>query len=342
MISSSPPASVPPDQAKLVAALRQAGLVGAAAPVLTPLSGGVSSDIVDVDDGARRFVVKSALPKLRVRDDWFADVSRNRVEQAYLRRVGALLPLAVPRVLFADADAGWFAMEYFGAEFANWKVRLLEGSAEIEHARRAGETLGVIHRATWGNGDVAREFATWRNFHQLRVEPFLETTAQRVPDLAPQLLAEAARLKRTTLALVHGDFSPKNMLVRPGRLVLLDAEVAWFGDPAFDPAFLLTHLHLKALLNSTASGAMAELTREFWQAYVTGLGAVHANTGLEARTTRLMLCLLLARVHGKSPVEYLSESRREFVVAFVRTHLPRPPAQLEAITAAWLKEISHQ
>jgi tRNA A-37 threonylcarbamoyl transferase component Bud32 len=329
------------DTSEWVQSLRRAGLVQSSAPRLEALTGGVSSEIVLVEDGDRRFVVKRALAKLRVRDDWFADTGRSRVEQSYLRVVGALLPSCVPRVLFADPDAGWFAMEYLGDGFLNWKGQLLGGCADPSAARRAGEALGVIHRETWGDAALAGEFATGANFHQLRIEPYLETAARRAPDLAGFLLDEAARLQGTALALVHGDFSPKNILVTPERLVLLDAEVGWFGDPVFDVAFLLNHLLLKALLHANAPETMIESARIFWAAYVKTLGA-KADAALEARTVRLLLCLMLARIHGKSPVEYLPEPlKQRCAVEFVRAHLPHPPATLADLMAAWRRELSH-
>ena len=143
-----------------VRTLRRAGLAQSPAPRLEALTGGVSSEIILVEDGGRRFVVKRALAKLRVRDDWFADTGRSGVEQAYLRVVGALLPSCVPRVLFADPEAGWFAMEYLGDGFVNWKSQMLAGRADSSAAQRAGEALGVVHRETWGNPDMAAEFAT--------------------------------------------------------------------------------------------------------------------------------------------------------------------------------------
>lgn len=320
---------------ELVDALKAAGLVTTPAPSIRPLPGGVSSDIVLVEDGNRRFVVKRALAKLRVRDDWFADTSRNATEFRYFRRVGTIIPEAVPRILGGDPDAGWFAMDYLAGDFTDLKSRLMRGIAEPEHARRAGGVLGTIHGATWGDAAIAAEFDTWKNFHQLRVEPYLETSARRVPDLATFIFAEAASLERTRLALVHGDYSPKNLLVAPGRLVVLDAEVAWFGDPAFDTAFFLTHLHLKALRNAAAPSAFLALVPEFWNAYTAALGSRN-NPDLEARTVRLTLCIILARVHGKSPVEYLTDpARQQFITTFVRTHLPNPPAAVRELTSTF-------
>jgi aminoglycoside phosphotransferase (APT) family kinase protein len=305
----------------ILAHLIQSGLAAHDAR-LTPLPGGVSSDISLVASSQGTLVVKAALPKLRVKDDWFADLSRNRVEQDFFNYAAPMIPTHVPRILGRGDD--WFAMEYLG-EMPNWKTKFLAGEIDLETARLAGDVLGRLHAGSWLEDAAQERFATLPNFHALRIEPYLLTTASRVPEAADILRAEAARLAQTKLALVHGDYSPKNLLVAPQRLIVLDAECAWFGHPAFDTAFMLTHLHLKALLNRDA----IHLVPAFWSAYTKACGH-----DLEERTVRLLLCLLLARVHGKSPVEYLNESQQARVTRFVLTHLPDPPS-LTALTASW-------
>jgi aminoglycoside phosphotransferase (APT) family kinase protein len=307
----------------LLPRLQAAGLIDGNDICVTPLTGGVSSDIVLVESPKRRFVVKAALEKLRVKDDWFVDVSRNRVEQSFFEYVSPIMPASVPRIL--GGGDGWFAMEYLGDELQNWKSALLAGQVETATATLAGAVLGRLHATSWDDPVARAQFDTLPNFHALRIEPYLLTTAARVPEAAGVLRAEAQRLAETKLALVHGDFSPKNLLVGPQCLIVLDAECAWFGDPAFDAAFLLTHLHLKALLNPQA----LPLVSAFWSAYTTACGH-----DVEQRTVKLLLCLLLARVHGKSPAEYLSESQRDWVTRFVLSHLSQPPS-LAAFTNAW-------
>jgi aminoglycoside phosphotransferase (APT) family kinase protein len=210
------------------------------------LTGGVSSEIYRVDDGVETFVVKRALAKLRVSEDWSADVGRNRFEQSYLSYVGQFLPAAVPRVRQARPDHGYFTMEYLGPEFSNWKQLLMSGHCQVRHAILAAEVLGSIHAKSAGDEDAARLFDTGLNFRQLRTEPYFLTAARRHPELRQLIETEVERLESTHQCLVHGDFSPKNMLIHQDRLVLLDCEVAWYGDPAFDVAFLLNHLLLKS------------------------------------------------------------------------------------------------
>lgn len=265
---------------ELLSHLRASGLVTSASPRLEPLSGGVSSDIVLVCDGPRRFVVKRAFAKLRVVDDWYADTSRNGVEKSYFDYAVRIVPGAVPRVLAGDAKAGWFAMEFFGDGFSNWRQLLLAGEADPAIARRAGEVLGKLHRASWGDAAARDRFGTLPNFHALRIEPYLLTTATRVAEVRAILEAEAQRLTVTSLALVHGDYSPKNLLVGLSRVIVLDAEVAWYGDPAFDTAFLLNHLHLKALMHRGQPGPLLALVPTFWSAYTAALGE-RASSDLE-------------------------------------------------------------
>lgn len=313
--------------------LRRDGWVCSPRARLTPLSGGVSSEIYLVEDDADRFVVKRALPKLKVRDDWFADVSRNASERAYLECVGRLLPGVVPRVRFANSEAGYFGMEYLGDGFANWKQLLLQGVCEVRHARRAGQVLGEIHRRTAADAKLRRCFDTTANFHQLRTAPYLLTTAERQPALREFFVAEARRLETTRECLVHGDFSPKNILLSAQRLVVLDCEVAWYGDPAFDAAFLLNHLFLKRLHHAPCGGGLRALINEFWRGYLAARPA--PGDGWERRVVNLLLLLLLARVDGKSPVEYLDPSQAQFVRDFVRERLPAGERDLCALADAW-------
>jgi len=313
------------------------GLISAPNPAVQVLSGGVSSDIWTVDDGRQKMVVKKALAKLRVADDWFADVSRNRHEQEFIEYVSRFLPDSVPRILHADAEHGFFVMEWLGPEFANWKTMLLEGRASPEHARQAARILAAIHRHSWDDPEARTRFATTPQFYQLRIEPYLITAGERNPNLTALFREEAERLAATSQCLVHGDFSPKNILIGPHRMVLLDCEVAWFGDPAFDVAFLLNHLFLKALhLNATA---YVDLAVTAWQAYLSAMPSeTHPN--IESHVARLLPMLMLARVDGKSPVEYLtSETNRAAIRSFVAQRLRQGQDNLLGLTAAWQKAI---
>jgi aminoglycoside phosphotransferase (APT) family kinase protein len=322
--------------------LRADGVVGSSSVRLTPLAGGVSSEIYRVDDGRESFVVKRALPKLNVAAEWFADPRRNLHEQDYLRYVGAVLPGSVPRLRFASREHCYFAMELIGGDFANWKADLLAGAIDRSPAAAAGRTLGKIHRHSAGDPEAATLFATTDNFRQLRLEPYLLATAELHPHLSRALRAEAERLANCRSALVHGDYSPKNLFVSGDWLVVIDCEVAWYGDPAFDLAFLLNHLCLKALYHAPAHWAeLRAAVRAAWAAYQDAWFNFPVTAEIAARASRLLPMLLLARVDGKSPVEYLGEMQRRRVRLFAEQHILAPPMELAEMLDHWFAWIAH-
>ncbi|MDX6767112.1 MAG: phosphotransferase [Candidatus Methylacidiphilales bacterium] len=302
-------------EAVLPAMLRAAGLPDAGFTV-EPLTGGVSSDIVRITlaDG-RLACAKRALKKLKVASDWQAPLERNHYEVAWLRRAAAIVPGAAPNVLAEDRSRGIALLDYLPADdYVLWKSELLAGRADPNVPVRVATALGRIHVATLRDPAVTAEFPTDHLIDALRLDPYLRFTAGRHPDVADKILAVLRTTATTKLALVHGDVSPKNILVgkRDGHPVLLDAECAWFGDPAFDGAFCLNHLLLKAVHVPVIGMALLGQAQVFADAWL-GLFPADLRADLERRTAALLPCLLLARVDGKSPVEYLSEPNRQRV-----------------------------
>jgi aminoglycoside phosphotransferase (APT) family kinase protein len=210
------------------------------------LPGGVSSEIFRIDLPSGPVCLKRALPKLKVAADWRVPVERNRSEVDWMRVAGAIVPAAVPSILGEDRATGCFAMAYLSPDtHPVWKDLLRIGAVDPVTAAAVGDTLGRIHAATADRADIAARFQTDDLFHALRLEPYLEATARAHPELAPRLAALVETTRTTKRVLVHGDFSPKNLLIGPAGPVILDAECAWYGDPAFDLAFVLNHLLLK-------------------------------------------------------------------------------------------------
>jgi aminoglycoside phosphotransferase (APT) family kinase protein len=323
--------------AALLDALARMGLIAPGErPAVTPLAGGVSSDIVRVDAAARTFCVKRALARLKVAADWRAPVARNHSEAEWLRVAGAIEPDAVPELLAEDAAAGLFAMAWLPPErFPVWKSELADGRIDAAFAAEVGRRIGRIHAATAGSADMARRFANDAIFHPIRLEPYLLATAARHPECASALEGLAATTAGTRLAVVHGDVSPKNILAGPAGPVFLDAECAWYGDPAFDLAFCLNHMLLKGVwrpqwrtgyLDCYAALAAAYLDCVDWE----------PRADLERRAAALLPGLFLARVDGKSPVEYITrETERELVRGVAVPLLQSPVPRLAAVADAW-------
>lgn len=325
------------------AALARMKLAAAGEAVtLDRLTGGVSSDIWKVTVAGRApFCVKRALPQLRVTQNWSAPIERNSYEIAWIETAATVIPDAVPRILGVDAKAGLFAMEYFDPrDHTLWKTQLRDGIAQVETARAVAEALVRVHTATAGQSAVAERFPTDEIFHAIRLDPYLLATAKRHPDLAPALHRLVDMTARTKRALVHGDVSPKNILIGPRGPIFLDAECAWYGDPAFDAAFCLNHLLLKCLWTPTAVAGFLGCYDAFAQAYFDRV-SWELPTDLEARTARLLPGLFLARIDGKSPVEYVTEAHdKERVRAVARRFLRDPPDRLTAIRNAWAETLA--
>lgn len=316
------------------------GLAGTDEPVrATALSGGVSSGIYRVELRSGSYCLKQALPRLKVAKEWNVPVERVFSEIDWLKTVHRIIPGHVPQVLGQDDDSKSFVMEFLGPEFRNWKADLLAGRIDIAVARTVGSMLGHIHAATADDPELAARFATDANFYAIRLEPYLVETARVHPALADHLLAIVQRTANTRRVLVHGDVSPKNILVGPNGPVLLDAECAWFGDPAFDLAFCLNHFLLKAAHMPARATEMLAAYRALAQVYWP-LVRWEPVDRLEARVAALLPGLTLARVDGKSPVEYLGEMQREAVRRAAVRLLQDTPATLEEIAVRWTGEFT--
>ena len=317
--------------------VRRAGLGAAGAePHWTPLEGGVSSDIWRVDLPQRTLCIKRALPQLKVAQTWTAPIERNRYEWAWIEFAAAHCPGSVPAPVANDPVHGIFAMAFLEpARYPVWKRLLLDGTADAGVAASVAAIVARIHEASAGNATIARAFATDAIFHAIRLEPYLLATAARHPDLALPLRALAQRTADTRVALVHGDVSPKNLLLGPDGPVFLDAECAWYGDPAFDAAFCLNHFLLKCIARPASSGAYLACFDAFADAYFAGV-AWETRAAIESRVASLLPALFLARIDGKSPVEYVrSERERQRVRDVARPLIRQAPRNVADVAGAW-------
>lgn len=312
------------DPAVVARLLRRHGLAGDGLPAVEMLTGGVSSLVVRVSTEQGCFVVKQALPRLAVRDDWFADVRRFATEARAGQVLAELVPGAVPAVLAVDADAHAFVMSCAAEGSRTWKQDLLAGHVEPAVARAAGALIAAVHERSPHLRELAEEFADRTHFETLRIDPYLRTVRHRHPDLAEPLEAVIDMLLRPGMCLVHGDASPKNLLIEPGgRLLLIDHEVAHWGQPAFDLAFLLNHLCLKAIARPSAARNLIAAAQDLVEAYTSEAGVAGADSGTAAR---VLAPLMLARVDGKSPVEYLVPEQQTIVRRLARELINKPPA----------------
>ena len=320
--------------ADIVDGLRAAGLVGEGDVVLEPLTGGVSCDVWKVETLSGPIVVKRPLPQLRVSAEWLAPVERGTSEVRWLRRARGVDPAIAPEVL-AELPGHAFAMRFLPG-CPVWKDELMAGRVDAGFAAQVGTGIAAVHAATAHNDGDRADFPNDEMFRALRLDPFLLYVARHDSELALALTALADDLVSCKSALVHGDVSPKNILVSAGGPVFLDAECAVYGDPAFDLAFCTTHLLLKAVWSGDAR--MNEAAAALVSAYRAGIDW-EGDAGLLLRAGKLVAALLLARVEGKSPAPYLTDPEHKRVVRDQARALILAPTPIDALVANWKRTL---
>jgi len=312
--------------------LASRGLAPTGDVMVRELGGGVSNIVLLVEWPKvpdRRWVAKQSLSRLRVKDDWRSDRGRVFREAEAMQALRPLLGDSIPELIYVDRENYLFLMTAAPTGSTVWKESLLLGDVSSAVACDVGRLLARIIAAAPPGGALQRRFEDRTVFDQLRIDPYYRTAAMRNPDVAGELGELIADSWEIQTALVHGDYSPKNMLVRGGHITLIDFEVVHRGDPAFDSGFLLNHLLLKALHQPQFRHLYIQAAREFWKTLATGLEPA-ADRDFERMTTRHLGALMLARIDGKSPVEYIKdEGTKERVRRLAKRILLERPEHLE-------------
>jgi len=301
---------------------------------ITLIGDGGSSEIYRIDLGWGTICVKRALRKIKFAGDGTLPLERSNFESEWLKLVRVIVGDAVPEVL--GEQPGLFAMEYLAPDrHTSWASLLKKGDINPSTAAEIGRMLGRIHAATANNFAVAQRFATDRIFHAARIEPLLLATAKAQPTMAARLKQLAMNTERSKLALVHGDFSPKNFLIGPKCPVLLDAEFACYGDPAFDLALCLSHLLVESVLQPQWRDCYLTCYAAFCAAYAQRV-TWEMPEQTDERAALLLPALVLAHAYGRIPSDSLQrESDKDRVAGLVRPLLLDPVVRLSAVRESW-------
>jgi 5-methylthioribose kinase len=277
-----------------------------AALSIQELGGGVSNFVSLVEGPGIRWVAKQSLGKLRVKDNWTSQRERILREAAAIESLGSVLNGAVPQVVHVDRTNFLYVMTAAPEGSVVWKKSLLDGQVSMEVAEAAGRLLAAMIKASQREPAFREQFSDRMVFDELRIDPYYRTTAARCEEACPaleELIDDSWKIQNS---LVHGDYSPKNMLVHGGSIFLIDFEVVHWGDPAFDSAFLLNHLMLKSFHQPQFADLYFQAARAFWHTLVADLSGAQ-TVDFEAMTVRHLGGLMLARMDGKSPVEYIHD-----------------------------------
>lgn len=341
------------DEHNAEAYLRHLGWVSPAERVsVRTLVGGVSNQVLYVrrlDRQGGDFVVKQARPQLRTPDPWFSSVERVWREVEVLKVCQGLLAaqtavgpgaddgpgVTTPSILDEDRDNYAFAMTAAPADHRVWKAELLAGRTDPRVARACGLLLGRLHAGTWQDAAVERRLADRRNFDELRLDPYYRFVARAHPAYAGAFERLIRSVWDHRRSLVHADFSPKNLLVFAGGMMMVDFETGHYGDPAFDLGFFTSHLVLKAACRAPGHEPYLALTERFWEAYESQLAARIGPdewAGLVRRALANFAGCAWARLDGTSQVDYLVDpARRERIRSLCRGVFDRPPASWDEL-----------
>lgn len=305
------------------------------------LTGGVSNVVLYVrrlHAAGGDLVVKQAREQLRVAQPWFSPLERiwrevdvmrwchrllatergangDSADETTATALSPALPAATtPEILWEDRKQFCFAMSAAPPNHTTWKARLLAGEFDTAIAAACGTLLGTLHGRSWGQPELAEALGDRRLFDDLRLDPYYRTVARQYPQFAEPLLRLVDSVADHAVALTHADFSPKNLLVYPGGLMMVDFETGHYGDPAFDLGFFLSHLVLKTHYHAARDGRSAAeckaLIATFWQHYLPQLPeqvSSKEKNALVARGIQHLAGCAWARLDGKSPVDYLGD-----------------------------------
>ena len=276
-----------------------------------PLKGGVSCEIYKVDTTTNSYCIKKALKKLRVEKDWYADPIRSYYEYLWLKKTKKILPSSIPEVISYNRMKNYLIIEYLNmSRYSNLKEDLLKGKVDLNNLNKLAKKLIYIHKNLKSNYNK-KIFQTHNfNFIKLRINPYLLELNKTYPELKKYINETVNLLRNNQHTVIHADFTPKNILVSKNKQIILDAETANYGDPSFDIVSLINHLIIKLLfVNKNKKNFVLALKKIF--------NTYHSNVTWEEkqdiiqRSKTLLPLMILARVDGKSPVEYIKNNKEK-------------------------------
>ena len=268
--------------------------------------GGVSCTVCFVYSGDKQLIVKQGLEQLKVKETWLCDPNRMNTEQESNRIYHNLMPDCAPRVYDYDDENCIYWREAVPESWDMWKTDLMAGKLNFNSASKVITTLAIVHNHCAENPEVREKFKDKDIFYHLRVSPYIEFILQKHPQLNDFAQPIIRLLMDSEITLIHGDFSPKNIMTDSDKISIMDYEVAHYGHPAFDLAFFSNHFILKAIKNKAWAASYLNMMEYMMDIYFSTVNFMPADE-LEKAYIQLLSLLMIARVDGKSPAEYIIE-----------------------------------
>jgi thiamine kinase-like enzyme len=216
------------------------------------------------------------------------------------------MPENAPQVYFYDDENYIYGREAAPEDCTMWKADLLGGLLDFEVARKSIESLVTVHNVCSRDSKVAKDFDSKEVFYNLRISPYIEFIVGKYPQLDQFAKEVISDMMDNKISLVHGDFSPKNIMNGNRKIWILDFEVAHYGHPAFDVAFFSNHFILKAVKNKKYAPSYLNMLGYMLEIYFDKMDYMDKKQ-LENSYVRTLSLLMIARVDGKSPAEYITD-----------------------------------
>ncbi len=245
--------------------------------------------------------------------------SARSTRRAALELMAELAPASVPALIDLDRERFVLVMEEAPAGWRPWKALLLDGVADPVVAQRLGELLRLLHTST---ADV--DLGSAASFEAQRVDPYLRTVQRRHPDARE-------RDRRLRRAAAHDETSASSTATTRRRTSssATTAPQRAVGDRLGDrpPGRSRVRRRVPPQPPAAEDDPPAGLAQCYEACGAAFLDAYGQDLDL-GYVLGLVGCLMLARVDGKSPAEYLTGRERGTALAASLSLLAEPPNSL--------------
>ena len=275
----------------------------------TRMEGGVSSEVYKVKTSNKTYCVKRSLAKLLVKKEWFADKKRLKYEYYWLKHCKKIIPNNIPNIITFSEKKDYLVLEFFDQnKFTTLKHLLFKKKINLNLIKNISKNLFKIHNKS-KNTSIKKKFSkNFKNFYDLRLDAYFNEVKRVHPNLKNHINKINRNYIKNSTTLVHGDFSPKNILTDNRSIKFIDAETCNFGDPVFDVVFFNNHLLIKSIIIPEKKNEFLECYKLFFNTYIKLLKG-HEKFNFISRCIDMIPIMLIARIDGKSPVEYVKEKK---------------------------------
>ena len=278
------------------------------------LTGGVSSEVYHVKTIKNNYCIKRSLKRLLVKKKWIVNTNRIKFEYLWLKHCQNILKRNIPNTYEFNNKKKYIVMEYLKtSQYKTLKQLYFNKIININTIRSISKHLYKIHSNS-SNYKTKKTFeGNYKNFYDLRLDPYFNEVGRVYPKYKGYIKKINESYIKHSNTLVHGDFSPKNILVGKNKIIYLDAECCNFGDPVFDLVFFTNHLLIKSIFFKDKSQEFIKLYISFYKEYLSNLSTKNFNSYID-RIIKMTPIMLLSRVDGKSPVEYINKVKIKNII----------------------------